>query len=110
MQIIDRILGLFDRPWSPPDPIGDYSRGIATGDSEPRAFAPHCDSAVLHAPGECVYCDDYPDWQSYRRTARVAFTGHEPKADEILCPSEQRRSLTHINRWGGNVPRSRSDG
>jgi hypothetical protein len=103
MFIMDLLRRMFDRPWAPPGPIGDYSRGIAP-DTEPRAFAPHCDGAVLHAPGECVYCDHYPDWQEHRRTARIAFTGHDPKDDEVRCPSEQRRPLERINRWPGNRP------
>jgi hypothetical protein len=87
------------QPWSPDDLPPD----------EPRAFAPHCDSAVLHAPGECEHCDKYPDWQEYRKVSRIAFTGHDPVDDSGLalarCPSEQRRSIVAINRWPGNRPK-----
>lgn len=65
-------------------------------------WAPHCDSAVLHAPGECQHCDRYSAWQRYRQVARIAFTGHEPTEDETMCPSEVRRPVEAINRWGGN--------
>lgn len=27
---------------------------------------PHCNTEVLHAPGQCKYCDKYPDWQQVR--------------------------------------------
>jgi len=65
-------------------------------------FAPHCDQAVLHAPGECWACDLYPAWQRYRQVAGIAFTGHEPTEHETMCPSEVRRPVETINRWGGN--------
>ena len=65
-------------------------------------WAPHCDAAVLHAPGECWACDLYPAWQRYRQVAEIAFTGHEPNERETMCPSEVRRPVEIINRWGGN--------
>jgi hypothetical protein len=71
---------------------------------EQRAFAPHCDSSVLHAPSTCAYCDMYPEWQAYRNVARIAFTGQEPQSGQTRCPSEQHRSLAAINRWPGNRP------
>lgn len=67
----------------------------------PVAAMPHCDAAVLHAPGECVYCDRYPEWQRHREMARINFTGHHDP-DRVLCPSETRRPLENINRWPGN--------
>lgn len=67
-----------------------------------RAAYPHCDSRVLHAPGECVYCDLYPERQQARTDQGVNFTGHYD-ADKQLCPAEIERPLTTINRWGGNV-------
>lgn len=67
------------------------------------ATYPHCDSEVLHAPGECKYCDMYPDAQAARQTGGINFTGHSDE-DKAPCPSEVRRPLERINRWGGNVP------
>lgn len=69
-----------------------------------RAFAPHCDQSILHAPGACRFCDEYPDWQAYRTVARIAFTGQD---DEGLapCPSTTFRSAEVRDRWGGNVAR-----
>lgn len=67
-----------------------------------RAAFPHCDSQVLHAPGECRYCDKYPEAQALRIRARVNFTGHYDE-DKVICPAERRRTLPTINRWYGNV-------
>lgn len=69
-----------------------------------RAFAPHCDASVLHAPGECVYCDHYPDWQGYRMTARIAFTGQAPSDSVSPCPSMWFRDPGVRDRWYGNAP------
>lgn len=52
----------------------------------PRATAPHCDFRVLHAPGDCEYCDQYPDWQEYRKIAQINFT-NQFDPDKLICPS-----------------------
>jgi hypothetical protein len=65
---------------------------------------PHCDQAVLHAPGECEYCDGHPDWQALRGWWGIAFTGHTPEADQMPCPSDFRRGIGNAHRWGGNRP------
>ena len=65
---------------------------------------PHCDQRVLHAPGECEYCDRLPDWQALREVWGIAFTGHEPQDGQIWCPSELQRTVETINRWPGNRP------
>lgn len=70
--------------------------------SEIRAEHPHCDSDVLHAPGECVYCDHFADRQRAREEQGVNFTGHYD-AGKVSCPSELRRPIEKINRWPGNV-------
>jgi hypothetical protein len=44
------------------------------------ATFPHCDQRILHAPGECAYCDVHADWQELRRGWGIAFTGHAPTA------------------------------
>lgn len=72
-----------------------------------RCFAPHCDSSILHAPGACVHCDKYSDWQEYRKVARIAFSGTpEELGTEHLapCPSTQFRSPEKRDLWYGNVP------
>lgn len=74
------------------------------------AQAPHCDDLVLHAPGNCKYCDMFPDIQQARIKNGVNFTGeNDPKKKQ--CPAEVRRSLDTINRWGGNVahPEAKKD-
>lgn len=70
-----------------------------------RAFAPHCDQRVLHAPGECVHCDHYPDWQELRKTQGIAFTGHEPSEFQGPCPSDFNRGIAGAHVWGGNRPK-----
>lgn len=67
-----------------------------------RAPSPHCDMNVLHAPGECVYCDNYPDFQAARIRDNINFTG---KTNPNLkpCPATMKRTLERIERWPGNV-------
>jgi hypothetical protein len=65
---------------------------------------PHCDQAVLHAPGECQYCDVHPEWQALRELWGVAFTGHEPTEHQVPCPSDARRGRGMAHAWGGNRP------
>lgn len=67
---------------------------------------PHCDQRVLHAPGECRYCDIHPNWQALRLAWGIAFTGWEPEEHELPCPATLRRSVEVINRWSGNTPQA----
>lgn len=67
-----------------------------------RAFAPHCDQAILHAPGACRYCDGYPDWQQFREVQRINFTG-QSYPDKAPCPSEHFRAAAVRDLWAGNV-------
>lgn len=46
---------------------------------------PHCNSEVLHAPGECVYCDAFPKRQADWTADGTPFTPNES------------------NGWSGNV-------
>lgn len=62
---------------------------------------PHCDSNVLHAPGECIYCDARAEWQELRAMWGINFTGHED-ADKSPCPSLRFRALDIIEKWPGN--------
>ena len=65
----------------------------------------HCDASVLHAPGECEYCDKYgKSWQRYREMARINFTGHTD-SDKAPCPSTHFRTVEKIHRWPGNQPK-----
>jgi hypothetical protein len=68
-----------------------------------RAYAPHCDQSILHAPGVCEYCDKYDDWQQYREVARINFTG-EDSPHKAPCPSLHFRTAEKRDTWGGNVP------
>lgn len=63
---------------------------------------PHCDQRVLHAPGECKYCDKQPEWQALRFAWGIAFTGYTPDGKELPCPADHARGETH-KLWHGNV-------
>lgn len=72
---------------------------------------PHCDTRVLHAPGECEYCDRRPEWQAIRKAWNIAFTGHVPVTDartpwwvQQPCPSDAARGTGQAHTWGGNRP------
>ena len=69
---------------------------------------PHCDSRVLHAPGECEFCDLHPEWQELREGWGISFTGHQPEGDWVTmpCPADAARPQGASNdhrRWGGNT-------
>lgn len=72
---------------------------------------PHCDARILHAPGECQYCDRHPEWQELREFWMVAFTGHEPETYEyggtqVPCPADFNRpknSESDHQKWLGNT-------
>lgn len=85
-------------PLPPQPPVEDEDRWPGE-----RRLIPHCDSSVLHAPGECQFCDKCPDWQEYREVARINFTGHSDP-DFAPCPSEFFRPGEVRDRWPGNVP------
>jgi hypothetical protein len=77
--------------------------GIGPNVSSEATF-PHCDQRVLHAPGECEYCDRSPEWQQLRVDWGIAFTGHPPVGEQISCPSDFRRGLRQAEVWPGNRP------
>ncbi len=68
-----------------------------------KAPYPHCDMNVLHAPGKCVFCDDYPAAQNNRLVDGVNFTGDGPD------PATEIRPLEVIEHWYGNVPKTQAD-
>ena len=68
---------------------------------------PHCDPRVLHAPGECEYCDKHTGWQDLRVAWGIAFTGYEPEGKELPCPADHARGNTHTL-WGGNQAKLKS--
>ena len=63
---------------------------------------PHCDQRILHAPGDCEYCDKHPDWQALRVAWGICFTGWRPDGDELPCPADYARGDNHT-KWGGNI-------
>lgn len=64
---------------------------------------PHCDAAILHAPGECDHCDTHPEWQALRMAWGINFTGGTDPA-KLPCPSEARRPARMAHMWPGNRP------
>ena len=68
---------------------------------------PHCDPRILHAPGECEYCDCHSEWQTLRMMWGIAFTGYTPEEKELPCPADYARGETH-KLWGGNIARPKS--
>lgn len=67
---------------------------------------PHCDQRILHAPGECQYCDGYADWQELRQMWGIAFTGHAPQDGQFPCPADYHRppnTPSDHRQWPGNV-------
>lgn len=64
---------------------------------------PHCDPRIVHAPGECQYCDE-SGLQAVREAWGMAFTGHQ-EAGKIPCPGETARGMESLNKWGGNRAR-----
>ena len=67
---------------------------------------PHCDQRILHAPGECQWCDEHSDAQWLRIEWGIAFTGHQPGAREVACPADASRpqgTESDHRRWYGNV-------
>lgn len=72
-----------------------------------NAPMPHCDARILHAPGECEYCDAYPDAQLERTHLKIAFTGHAPVDEQVACPADVARppgSSADHRHWAGNKP------
>lgn len=53
---------------------------------------PHCDQRVLHAPGECEFCDMNPMWQELRKAWGIAFTGHAPQGSLPTCGREMQET------------------
>lgn len=69
---------------------------------------PHCDPRILHAPTECMYCDEHPIWQALRLSWGISFTGYEPEGTELPCPADYARGESHKS-WYGNVAAKESE-
>lgn len=75
---------------------------MADVDWEKLPQFPHCDAKILHAPGECEFCDRHPDWQALREVWDINFTGHHDSG-KTKCPSARYRNDDGLG-WGGNWP------
>lgn len=62
---------------------------------------PHCDPRVLHAPGQCEFCDKHPKWQAMRLVCGIAYTGYVPDGTELPDPATHARGDS-LKRWHGN--------
>jgi hypothetical protein len=72
---------------------------------EGEICGPHCDSRILHAPGECEVCDYFPTLQKAREVWGITFTGRPiSEKQPIECPAVQAREMENLSAWGGNVP------
>lgn len=60
---------------------------------------PHCDARILHAPGECEYCDLHPEWQELRKMWGIAFTGHLPGPITAADVEGQGGSRSYAISW-----------
>lgn len=67
---------------------------------------PHCDSRVLHAPGECKFCDE-SGLQQERIDQGINFTGHFDE-DKATCPAWEARGA-NSQVFYGNVPKKQDD-
>lgn len=81
----------------------DLSRSIAEKVEREAPF-PHCDQRILHAPGDCKYCDCYPAAQKLRDAWGIAFTGQKPRPGCLPCPADHARGNKH-KQWPGNRAR-----
>lgn len=77
----------------------DYAQPEQGGFKMPMA---HCDQTILHAPGECQYCDHYPEAQALRQWWRINFTGQHDEG-KAPCPSTHLRSDELRDAWPGNT-------
>lgn len=77
----------------------DYDQPEENGFKMPMA---HCDQTILHAPGECQFCDHYPEAQALRQWWRINFTGHNDD-DKAPCPSTYFRTDEARDAWPGNT-------
>lgn len=76
---------------------------MVDADYEFKMPLPHCDQSILHAPGECQFCDKYPEAQAIRQHWRINFTGQHDE-NKAPCPSTYFRSDEVRDRWPGNTP------
>lgn len=87
-------------PGTAPSDLADARRLL----EENRAFAPHCDQRILHAPGDCWACDLYPDWQKLRELWGIDFSGHSTDG-KLPCPADYHRppgSASDHRNWPNN--------
>lgn len=104
----DAYRGLIGKPPSAAEIDAEIREGQLRDLDLDFAYNPHRDTLVLHAPGECQFCDLYPRRQRTRQRARVRFTGEPPEIypyETAPCPAEMVRPLDEIEATPGNRAR-----
>ena len=95
-------ISIFKRkPFSQDMETVEFEYQPPTSDTGIRLPMAHCDSLILHAPGECQYCDHYPEAQALRDWWQINFTGQRDTT-KLPCPSTLRRTDEVRDLWGGN--------
>ena len=82
----------------------DYLALLEQEASRRNVCGPHCDAYALHKPGDCQFCDGFPELQAFRREHHIAFTGEPVQDNERPCPATMLRPTETIHRWYGNYP------
>lgn len=110
MSLLKRVRGNGPEARALRSTVDPFAAGQGRTAEGERAFAPHCDARILHAPGECWACDLYPDWQELREKWGIAFTGRAPltgvAGNQLPCPADFNRppgSKSDHTRWGPNT-------
>lgn len=65
---------------------------------------PHCDPRILHAPGECIVCDQ-SGLQVIRDAWNINFTTAKQDTKKSPCPAIRDRGLEGCLAWTNNRPR-----
>lgn len=71
-------------------------------------MVPHCDSRLLHSPGTCVACDEFPTAQVFRKLVGLKFTDQMDENEAVLPGMD--RTVGSATRWGGNRTMERKHG
>lgn len=71
--------------------------------TEDAICGPHCDQRILHAPGVCDACDEFPTLQKARMMWEINFTGEtgDEAKTKTPCLADAARGDSHQN-WRGN--------
>lgn len=57
---------------------------------------PHCSTETIHAPGDCYYCDLYPQLQAAREVSGIAFSTPEANGRSGNVAIKAGETHTHM--------------